>query len=756
MRACISLLCDRRRRGSARIPAAIGRATPPAEPLVWRRGSAVIPAVMLLFQAAILGADPVSETQVRLMAEGWLRAGHAALELPPGAAVQSVTPWEDLGFVVVLRPQGFLLAPADDCLEPVLAAAGAGRLVYAPENPLTTLARRDLRARRRRLAQLDTPARVAAAEGPRRKWQLLAQWAAHPVRAQAAQISDQRVPPLLQTAWDQKREGSELCYNYFTPNHYPCGCVATAMAQLMRYHRYPTAAVGARQFEVVVEHDPNPYQTLTILGGDGNGGPYNWELMPVNPDGNTPALQRQAIGALCHDAGISVGMRYGPMGSGADIYLAMQSLKNVFYFSNVVYGWNNFDFIGMGLLGMANANLDAGLPVLFSVSGDGGYHAIVCDGYGYDLGTIYHHLNMGWGADNAAQNAWYALPVIDAILSFDCVDTCLYNIFPAGGGEIISGRLADEYGNPIAGAQVSAACHHGGNWQVYSNPRGIYAFAGVPANAGFTIVPAKSGYVFAARNVQTGASADYGNFSGNQAGVDFIGAGPPAPPAQYPLLGDYDGIGRAALALYRVETCAWSVRLAGGVSNFNFGVPDCQPVLADFDGDGRADPGLYHDGAGLWGVNLSGSGYATTYAAFGYPGAQPAAADFDGDGLADPALYIAGEGRWLALFSGQNYALQGAVLGGGGGAPVAADFDGDGRGDPEVYQYAGTWSVMLSAQHYQPVALSLGGPAYLPAAGDYDGDGLADPAICGRAGGRWLILLSGSGYAAREVLFPGD
>ncbi len=754
MRAFIPMLSNRRRRWSARVPALISAVAErcSASARRWRAG---MPAAVLLFQAAILGADPVSETQVRLMAEGWLRAGHAVAPYPAGTAVGEVQPIAGLGFAVYLQPAGLVIVPADDRLEPILAFAARGRFEHAADHPLSAMVLADLQARLGRLAAGKTSAVDTLA---RQKWRYLTGLAAVPAdnRALTPNIADQRVPPLLSTAWDQKMDGYQLCYNYFTPNHYPCGCVATAMAQLMRYHRYPAAAVGPRHFEVVVEHDPNPYQTLTILGGDGAGGPYNWDMMPVDPDENTTLAQRQSIGALCLDAGISVNMRYGPMGSGADFYTAMQSLKNVFYFSNIVYGWNNFEFIGIGLLDMVNPNLDAGRPVLFSVSGPGGQHAIVCDGYGYDLGAMYHHLNLGWGAYDDVNNAWYALPFIDAALEFDCVDVCLYNIFTGGGGEIISGRLTDEYGHPIAGALVSAECHGGGSWQVYSNRRGIYAFAGVPANAGFTILPAKSGYVFGMRTVQTGASADYRNVSGNQAGVDFIGAGPPAPPAQYPLLGDYAGIGRAALALYRVETSAWSLRLAGGVSNFNFGVPDCQPVLADFDGDGRADPGLYHDGANLWGVNLSGSGYATTYASFGYPGAQPAAADFDGDGLADPALFIAGEGRWLALFSGQNYALYDAVLGGSGGAPVAADFDDDGRGDPGVYQYAGTWSVMLSSQHYQPAALPLGGPEYSPAAGDYDGDGRADPAVFRPADGRWRIMQSGSAYALVELTFAGN
>ncbi len=134
---------------------------------------------------------------------------------------------------------------------------------------------------------------------------------------------------------------------------------------------------------------------------------------------------------------------------------------------------------------------------------------------------------MGWGADNAAQNAWYALPVIDAIMAFDCVDTCLYNIFPSGSGEIISAASATEYGNPLAGVLVVADCHAGGQYQAYSNRRGIYAFAGVPSSAAaFTIVPSKSGYVFGARTAQTGASQHYQNYSGNQAAWILPKVGP--------------------------------------------------------------------------------------------------------------------------------------------------------------------------------------------------------------------------------------
>jgi len=48
---------------------------------------------------------------------------------------------------------------------------------------------------------------------------------------------------------------------------------------------------------------------------------------------------------------------------------------------------------GDGLIGMVNPNLDANLPVCFGIHGSGNTgHEVVCDGYGYNSGTMYHHI----------------------------------------------------------------------------------------------------------------------------------------------------------------------------------------------------------------------------------------------------------------------------------------------------------------------------------------------------------------------------
>ena len=718
-----------------------------------------ITACFLICASAALPA-PVSAPQVRQMVAGWLATDSVPLDAAVGGEIGDIIPFGGLGYIVYLKPSGLVIVPADDCIEPVIAFSPRGEFDPNLDHPFSILVVEDLEARMRFINSARALKASGATQRARDKWLALAGAAGKSVKNRAGGVSDLRVPALVKSAWDQEYVGStyEYCYNYFTPNHYPCGCAATAMAQLMRYHRYPAAAVGPRQFEVTVEHDPNPYQTFAMLGGDGAGGPYNWDLMPLDPDQDTSTAERQAIGALCFDAGISVNMRYGPIGSSADMYSVLMSLKNVFYYSNIIYGWNDSGYIGTWFFNMANANLDAGYPVLLAIDGFGGSHAIVCDGYGYNSGTMYHHLNMGWGAYYAADNVWYALPNVDATLDFDTVNACLYNIFPAGAGEIISGRISDGLGNPIAGAIVTASRQGGGQYQAVSNRRGIYALAGVPASSGYTLTAARGGFSFAARTVSTGSSTDYAAYSGNQAGIDFTGAGAyAAEPVAYPVMGDYDGNGLTDLGIYRDDTATWHIKFNGTTNTISFGAEGCQAVLADFDGDAKADPALYSDGLGLWAFKLSGSGYAMTLFPFGNPGSHPAAADFDGDAKADPALYQESSCTWLVLLSKSGYALNSLVAGSPNCRPVAGDFDGDRLGDPAVFQYtSGAWSVMMSGQGYRPTVFGFGSPGNQPAAGDYDGDLKADPATYSYSSGQWTILRSASGYSPATATFFGE
>jgi hypothetical protein len=122
---------------------------------------------------------------------------------------------------------------------------------------------------------------------------------------------------------------------------------------------------------------------------------------------------------------------------------------------------------------MMNPNLDAALPVGLGIPN----HYLVADDYGYQAGTLYHHLNLGmYGGDF---NVWYRLPVIDIDPGLTSIQGCWYNVYKSGSGEIICGRVTDPNGNPLCKAYVSA------QYGIYSrntftNAQGIYAYPGIP------------------------------------------------------------------------------------------------------------------------------------------------------------------------------------------------------------------------------------------------------------------------------------
>ena len=125
--------------------------------------------------------------------------------------------------------------------------------------------------------------------------------------------------------------------------------------------------------------------------------------------------------------------------------------------------------------------------------------------------------------------------------------------------------------------------------------------------------------------------------------------------ADVPVPGDYDGDGKADIAIYRGTTGEWFVlrssngtllTLAWGASSFG----DI-PVPADYDGDGQTDMAVYRADHGQWFIAKSGGG--TTSTTFGHPPLAdlPVAGDYDGDGKADLAIYRFATGEWFILRS---------------------------------------------------------------------------------------------------------
>ncbi|MBF0227682.1 MAG: C10 family peptidase [Desulfobacterales bacterium] len=474
----------------------------------------------------------ITSVQAQLVVENWLKidANPLGIKLESHIIKDLLTFYnnsdEVLYYIVYLYPNGFVIVPGEDLVEPIICfSSEEGRYIPSSSNPLGALVLRDVVGRVTQAREMESNAIIMygkfipidSFKESQDKWNWLLYDYQKNSKNGYASISDIRVAPLIQSKWNQGDVAGGNCYNYYTPNHYVCGCVATAMAQLMRYHSYPTVGVGTDSFTIEVDGFS---QTRNLRGGNGSGGAYIWGSMPLSPSSSITTAQRQAIGALTYDAGISVNMSYKSGGSGAVTGKAATQFVNTFKYSNARNAYNaNADLPVDNRNAMVNPNLDAGYPVLFGIYGtSAGGHAIVCDGYGYNTYTLYHHLNMGWSGQ---EDLWYNLPNVSGSYTFTSVTQCVYNVYKTGSGEIISGCITESNGTPINGATVTAIRSGGGTYSATSNEKGIYALAKIPSSSTYNLSVNKSGYAFTSKNVSTSSSQNDSINTGNKWGIDF-------------------------------------------------------------------------------------------------------------------------------------------------------------------------------------------------------------------------------------------
>ena len=315
-------------------------------------------------------------------------------------------------------------------------------------------------------------------------------------------IPDVRVAPLVKSKWGKNSRCGMHASDLYTPEHAAAGCIAVSMSQVMHYHEYPVTGIGRRQYSITVDGQP---RLAFTRGGDGAGGPYRWEWMLEDVCNSPTGDPCEAISALIYDAGLSVGMNYrtNNQSSGSSSAALRSALVRTFYYSSAKRG-------GMGnLIETINANLDAGYPVILVVGGGAAAHAFVCDGYGYCGSALYYHFNLN---RLGKHDAWYnlnklAVPDFAGTKFNNTIISCVYNIFPSGEGEIISGRAVDELGRGLQDVTVIAT-GPGGPYQTRTRYKGVYSFAQVMSDSDYTIHAEKWGYTSSSQTVHTGTSLD--------------------------------------------------------------------------------------------------------------------------------------------------------------------------------------------------------------------------------------------------------
>ncbi|MDR3254262.1 MAG: C10 family peptidase [Synergistaceae bacterium] len=494
--------------------------------------------VFLLCPAAL--AAPTTPKQAEDVVRGWLVYNNSApFENPSGtfSRVESygekgeVPNSEALYYAVYLDPKGIILLPAEDTIEPV-AAYLPNATWYGPEpsNPVFGLFGSNIAGIVKKFRQDESR---AAAEDPsaREKWAFFQKLAGSASRGDyegdhlpPGSSPAVWVTPFLEANWGQEftvtssPDLTEYAYNQYTPNNYQAGCGAVMMAEIMYQFKYPKIGIGTAGYTVTVDNYPEEWHTR---GGDGYGGPYNWDLMGAPLAKSMDQGAPNAIGALMYDAAISIGSVFTSSETGSYIERIADALMQTFHYNNAMLARPSLSgTLDRRMFELAvNPNLEAGYPVGLGIYDGftGAGHAVVADGYGYEYDKTYYHLVMGWGDPHGSIfDLWYAMPLI---YQFNIVDSIIYNIFPtdnlkdpsALGREIISGRvlISGDVPSPAVGAFVRIV---GGGLTAVAGPtneRGVFVFAQAPSRTSFTLTAEVGGHTFPTVAVNTGQSVSH-------------------------------------------------------------------------------------------------------------------------------------------------------------------------------------------------------------------------------------------------------
>ena len=267
--------------------------------------------------------------------------------------------------------RGFVVMAADDRVQPILGYSLTGSFLQLdiPENVKCWLQGYSDEI------QYIIDNRLSADPEATRQWNAYAK--GEPL-AKATVV----VEPLLSTQWDQGDPYNQQCPTVNGSATYS-GCVATSMAQIMKYWNWPIQGNNSHSYTW-------NGQSLSANFGATT---YDWANMTDTYDWNSTEAEETAVATLMYHCGVSVNMDYGTDGSGAYSTNIPSALTSYFRYNSSVSSHNKPSFNTNNFISSLKTELNNARPIQYSGSGTGGGHAFVCDGYD---NSNYFHFNWGW------------------------------------------------------------------------------------------------------------------------------------------------------------------------------------------------------------------------------------------------------------------------------------------------------------------------------------------------------------------------
>ena len=324
---------------------------------------------------------------------------------------------------------GFVIAGGDEAAQQILGYSTHGTFDYdqAPDNLRWWLSQ--------------YTEQIAHAEAP--SDEALAASAAH--RAKAASTRND-VAPLVPTTWNQDYPyNSEIPVYDSYGSRYATGCVATAMAQVMKRWNYPNQGQGSYSYT----------SSNRTFSADFGNTTYDWDNMLTSYKGVAYTDENvKAVGTLMYHAGVAVRMSYGTYESSAFGLSCGSALVKYFGYDKSVRQEARDYFSDEAWEELIYNELSAGRPVLYSgdKANSSSGHEFVCDGY--QASTNMFHMNWGWGG---VYNNYFTLRGDNTLVpsglgtgGYNRLQEVTVNIKPDEGGDPTPQIVLQKISNPMS------------------------------------------------------------------------------------------------------------------------------------------------------------------------------------------------------------------------------------------------------------------------------------------------------------------
>lgn len=236
---------------------------------------------------------------------------------------------------------------------------------------------------------------------------------------------------LLTSTWDQGSGFNEYCPT-LDGEHVVVGCVATAMAQIIRYWGYPSRGFGKKKYV---------HSFYGQQSADFDTANFDYSLMPDKMTRRATAAQKHMSSLLCYYCGVVVNMEYQhpghTTGSGAHTEKVVDGIVHFGYTDCEIYSRVNVNDDSRWRAMILN-EIDNLRPIEYAGGGSGGAHAFVLDGYN---NNNEYHFNWGWGG---YCDGFYTLTTMQG---FTSNNDMVINIKPSGWDGHLTQFLVSPDGN---------------------------------------------------------------------------------------------------------------------------------------------------------------------------------------------------------------------------------------------------------------------------------------------------------------------